>query len=115
MVLFFKPWHEAHGHNEKYPEGSNQKFPDLGPRRILDDTCLRDVQCRTRIVIAPILERANRQKVSMKKKGKRRAEGSDASDILILDPNGSKRCLNECKQGNCAGYLHVCLSGCLTK
>jgi hypothetical protein len=82
FFFFFKSWLEAHVLNEKATEvEGNQKFPEPRPRRILDSTYRRDVQCRICIVTEPILELICLQKVSMIWNG-----GSGGSQIFIHEP-----------------------------
>ncbi|KAK6613781.1 hypothetical protein H4I96_00102 [Botrytis cinerea] len=59
-----------------YPEGSNQKFPRWGPRRIPNDSRRPDVQWRTRIIALSILDLKtlregawNRQQTAQREQG----------------------------------------------
>ncbi|CCD43119.1 hypothetical protein BofuT4_uP069590.1 [Botrytis cinerea T4] len=55
-----------------YPEGSNQKFPRWGPRRIPNDSRRPDVQWRTRIIALSILDLKTLREGKYEEKRKRR-------------------------------------------
>ena len=49
---------------------TNKNFANEAPRRLLNDFCLRDVQCRAQIMGEGIHDRLAPHKVSMKKQTK---------------------------------------------